>query len=127
MRGFTTKLFHYEAFRLAAKWDGILLLQDSTEPELGHCVTGSNKQKIHPTTILSKEWAMALYLRAFCRIKSNRSRAQGKHRGVVLLSLIQSWPTDLETEQAGLAIGSKASHVRNFTPAVCSVENILPL
>lgn len=84
--GFTTKVFHYETFRLAAKWDGILLLRDSTEPELGHCVTGNNKQKIQTTAILSKRWVMALYLRTFCGIKFNRSRTQGKHRGVVLKS-----------------------------------------
>lgn len=131
VRGFTTKVFHSETFRLAAKWDGISLLQDSTEPELGHCVTRNSRQKIHPTVIPSKEWDMALHLRAFCGIKSSKSRTQGKHRGVVLLSLIQSWPTSLETEQAteqaGLAIEFKASRVRTFAPAVCSVGNVLPL
>lgn len=124
--GFTTKVFHYETFRLAAKWDGILLLRDSTEPELGHCVTGNNKQKIQTTAILSKRWVMALYLRTFCGIKFNRSRTQGKHRGVVLKSHpVLAHRLGDRADRIGHRIQGLC--VRNFAPAVCSVGNLLPL
>lgn len=118
MRGAsTTKVFHYETFVFAAKWDEVIFLQGSTEPELGHCVIGNDNQEIHLTVLLSNEWTVALHLGAFRGIKPHK-----EHNTVSTEELCPSVLSSpgstagLETGQAGLAIASKSFQVRDLYP-----------